>query len=91
RLTRLDIDREKRALAELSPPTNIREIHARFAKNIEKLRVWSRDPEAGTQLRNTMKSYIITAHWDPDGKRWYQTCEIEYDFPAMVRILGQKK
>ncbi|OSQ34295.1 hypothetical protein, partial [Thalassospira sp. MCCC 1A01428] len=91
RLTRLDIDREKRALAELSPPTNIREIHARFAKNIEKLRVWSRDPEAVTQLRNTMKSYIITAHWDPDGKRWYRTCEIEYDFPAMVRILGQKK
>ena len=90
RITRLDIDREKRALAELSPPANIQKIHAHFAKNIEKLRVWSRDPEAVTQLRNTMTSYIITAHWDPDGKRWYRTCEIEYDFPAMVRILGQK-
>ncbi|WP_114090657.1 recombinase family protein [Thalassospira profundimaris] len=91
RLARLDIDREKRALAALSPPANIREIHTRFTKNIEKLRVWSRDPEAVTQLRNTMKTYTITAHWDPDGKRWYRTCEIDYDFPAMVRILGQKK
>jgi DNA invertase Pin-like site-specific DNA recombinase len=91
RLTRLEIDREKRALSDLSPPANIRDIHARFVKNIEKLRVWSRDPKAVTQLRNTMKSYTITAHWDPDGKRWYRTCEIEYDFPAMVRILGQKK
>jgi hypothetical protein len=26
----------------------------------------------------------------PDGKRGYRTCEIEYDFPAMIRILGQK-
>jgi hypothetical protein len=38
-----------------------------------------------------MKSYTITAHWDPDGKRWYRTCKIAYDFPAMVRILEQKK
>ncbi|OSQ34437.1 hypothetical protein, partial [Thalassospira sp. MCCC 1A01428] len=91
RLTRLEIDREKRALSDLSPPANLREVHTRFVKNIEKLRVWSRDPKAVTQLRNTMKSYTITAHWDPDGKRWYRTCEIEYDFPAMVRILGQKK
>jgi hypothetical protein len=69
RLTRLEIDREKRALADLSPPANIREIHSRFAKNIEKLQVWSRYPKAVTQLGNTMKSYTITAHWDPDGKR----------------------
>jgi hypothetical protein len=91
-LPRLDIDREKRALADLSPPRQY--LGNPFAFRQKHLKTAGLEPRSQgcfTQLRNTMKSYTITAHWDPDGKRWYRTCEIEYDFPAMVRILGQKK
>ncbi|WP_417825054.1 recombinase family protein [Thalassospira lucentensis] len=91
RLIRLEIDREKRKLKEISRPTNIKEIHERFLRLIDKLLVWTRDPEAVTQLRHTMKLYYIHAKWDALSDHCYRTCVIEYDFPAMVRVLGQKK
>ncbi|MDP2699912.1 MAG: recombinase family protein [Thalassospira sp.] len=93
RLVRLEIDREKRKLTEVQPPdkARLRIIHDRFQGLIAKLRAWSRDPEAVTPLRHMMKLYHIHANWDETSKCWYRTCTIEYDFPAMVRILGQKK
>jgi len=39
----------------------------------------------------TMRSYTINAQEYPEGERWYQTCEIDYDISNMVRIPGQKK
>jgi DNA invertase Pin-like site-specific DNA recombinase len=89
---RLKIDKEKRNLAEITVPDSktLRIIHSRFIVLIDKLLEWSRAPEAVQPLRHIMKLYHIHAHWDEAGQRWYRSCDIEYDFPAMVRILGSQ-
>jgi hypothetical protein len=91
RLVKLEIARLKRSLEEIKAPANIADIHKRFLALISRLQVWSREPETVSQLRHVMKRYTITAQWDDADLRWHRTCEIEYDFEAMARVLGKKK
>lgn len=90
---RLNIERERRNLIEITAPDtrSLRDINNRFIALIDKLKAWSRDPKAVQPLRHIMKLYHIHAHWDDKGERWYRTSTIEYDFPAMIRILGRDK
>lgn len=82
--TKLDISRCQRELAETSIPKSLDRIIARHNKLLAKLRVWSRDPEAVTPLRQIIDKLTIHATWDEANRMWLRECKATFDFAALI-------
>lgn len=81
---KLDISRCERELAETTLPKSIDRIVTRHNKLVAKLQTWSRDPEAVVPLRQIIDRLIIHAIWNEAEECWERSCEVTFDFPAII-------
>tara|TARA_B100000949_G_scaffold158453_1_gene139470 strand:- start:20 stop:529 length:510 start_codon:yes stop_codon:yes gene_type:complete len=83
---KLDISRCERELAATTLPKSIDRIVTRHNKLVAKLQTWSRDPEAVVPLRQIIDRLTIHAIWNEAEECWERSCEVTFDFPAIIAV-----
>ncbi|HAI29873.1 MAG TPA: hypothetical protein DCM48_10055, partial [Thalassospira sp.] len=81
---KLDISRCERELAETTLPKSIDRIVTCHNKLVAKLQTWSRDPEAVVPLRRIIDRLTIHVIWNEAEECWEQSCEVTFDFAAII-------